>query len=431
MMKNNKKDFEDYFVSLGFAEKPNKNDLEITNFPSKLGGQPLWMIPPELNKFVSEKFFECNICKSNLTFLIQLYCPLEDNKNAYHRYLYVFYCSKCWLNETLSPGVAVKVLRIQLPENSEFFSGTTCLVSKQSLLDNESAQKINQSLLNCLSSEFVVETDNERIEATKAYIKFYDKIDEKSMNSKTSLKDFDEDDDEDMEDEEQVQGSVNDENIKNMIKKYYEEEGIYYDEKNLEQQLIEEEAESEMIGKMQKEIFKMADDMFYDTFCKVVEYDPKQVVRYCREDVIPLWFNQNGMVTVRNLKCKNCKGDLIFEFQIMPNIFNICKEIRNSNIGTIVIYTCKNSCSFSNNPFMEEYAFIQRTGEKVLELDKSGKVIMNNRNPNKTQNLSNPQQQQISNEELIANLNKITVKGNENNEPDEEGFVEVKKKKKK
>jgi hypothetical protein len=30
-----------YYVSLGFAEKPSKNDFDYENFPSKIGGKPV------------------------------------------------------------------------------------------------------------------------------------------------------------------------------------------------------------------------------------------------------------------------------------------------------------------------------------------------------------------------------------------------------
>ncbi len=32
---------DDYIVSLGFAEKPHKGELDYENFPSKIGGKPV------------------------------------------------------------------------------------------------------------------------------------------------------------------------------------------------------------------------------------------------------------------------------------------------------------------------------------------------------------------------------------------------------
>jgi hypothetical protein len=97
----------------------------------------------------------------------------------------------------------------------------------------------------------------------------------------------------------------------------------------------------------------------------------------------------------------------------------------NINIGTIVIYTCKNSCLGlgKKTSYIEEMGIIQRTGENIFEPGvKNSQSSYNNNSLNSTNN----QQEQ----DLAQNLNKLTVRGNANNEPDEEGFIEVKKKKK-
>ena len=104
----------------------------------------------------------------------------------------------------------------------------------------------------------------------------------------------------------------------------------------------------------------------------------------------------------------------------MPQIFNIYKEIMNIDIGTIVIYTCLNSCTSKTQVHCEEYSYIQRTGEAIIDLDNVYKKTSVNKN-------SEPNTNQ---EDLPIDLNKLTIRGNTNNEPDEDGWVEVKKKKK-
>ena len=42
----NKEINDDYFVSLGFADKPSKKDFDYENFPSKLGGKPVKLNKP-------------------------------------------------------------------------------------------------------------------------------------------------------------------------------------------------------------------------------------------------------------------------------------------------------------------------------------------------------------------------------------------------
>lgn len=55
------------------------------DFPSRFGGKPTWLADPQL------EHLNCEICKSQLVFLCQLYSPLPMEW-AYHRVLYVFYC---------------------------------------------------------------------------------------------------------------------------------------------------------------------------------------------------------------------------------------------------------------------------------------------------------------------------------------------------
>jgi hypothetical protein len=101
----------------------------------------------------------------------------------------------------------------------------------------------------------------------------------------------------------------------------------------------------------------------------------------------------------------------------------------NIDIGTIVIYTCKNSCVNQNNFFIEEYAFIQRSGEKIIETrGKFSKNKNNKQDDNSNTGNTNLNQSETS---LYKDMNKLTIKGNSNNEPDEDGFIEVKKKRKK
>ncbi len=101
----------------------------------------------------------------------------------------------------------------------------------------------------------------------------------------------------------------------------------------------------------------------------------------------------------------------------MPNIFNIYKEIMNIDIGTIVVYTCKNSCD--GKKYKEEYAYIQRSGDKIIELE----------NLKKIQDLGTDLI--VNEKDIEEDLNKLKIKGNSNNKPDEEGFIEIKKKGKK
>ena len=159
-------------VQLGFAEVPRKGDLDLENFPSKIGGLPVWLLP--LSNNIDESFFICS-CGENLSFLLQLYSPLEDKNNCYHRMLYVFFCQKCWKKKDL-----VKVLRMNLPEKSTYYDGEEILNKKQ-IVENEMVKKINEKLKNLLLDEYFISTAPEKKEASKLYFDFYNSAEEKSI----------------------------------------------------------------------------------------------------------------------------------------------------------------------------------------------------------------------------------------------------------
>ena len=62
--------------------------FSIENFPSKIGGLPTWIIP--IPDSFDNNFFICS-CGKPLSFLLQIYCPLEENPNCFHRILYMNY----------------------------------------------------------------------------------------------------------------------------------------------------------------------------------------------------------------------------------------------------------------------------------------------------------------------------------------------------
>ena len=140
-------------VQLGFAEIPRKGDLELKNFPSKIGGLPVWLLP--LSNNIDESFFTCS-CGENLSFLLQLYSPLEDKDNCFHRMIYVFFCPKCWKKKDL-----VKVLRLNLPEKSSYYDGEEILNLKK-IIEDEEIKRVNEKLKNFLLEEFFISTAQEK-----------------------------------------------------------------------------------------------------------------------------------------------------------------------------------------------------------------------------------------------------------------------------
>ena len=384
-------------VQLGFAEEPKKGDFDLKNFPSKIGGLPVWLLP--LSNNISETFFICS-CGENLSFLLQLYCPLEDKDNSFHRMIYVFFCQKCWKKKDL-----VKVLRINLPEKSSIYDGEDIL-NIYKIINDETIKKVNEILKKFILEEFFISTAPERKEASKLYLDFYSNAEEKSINSSDGSNNNIQD--KDMEEEIIFNNVKEEKEYDNMVQNYLKENpGV-----NIEK--IEEESDDE------KENDKIIDssnsDIILSLFTKVTNYDKKQIIRYYRNNFYPLWFTQEKILSTKKTKCRNCGNDIVFEFQIMPYLFIKEPKIAFNDIGTIVIYTCKKCCdSKIEGGFVEEYGFIQRTGENFRDFN-------DNDNRYKEKKYKEEMKEIKEDNEFFAGVDEKDV--------DEEGFVEVKKTKK-
>ena len=160
-------------IYLGFPEKPLKGDFDCENFPSKIGGKPVWLYPPT---DLDPKFFKCDTCGRNMFFLLQCFCPLDEYTHSFYRVIYLFFCHICWKSSN-----SIKSLRLQLKENNEFYLNTKLKES----FNEEIIEKINKNL-RFLLDEFTIITDKESKNAKKIYFNFYEKIEERSKNSKSN-----------------------------------------------------------------------------------------------------------------------------------------------------------------------------------------------------------------------------------------------------
>ena len=395
MDSSNSSNYKNDPVQLGFAENPRKGDFDLKNFPSKIGGLPVWLMP--LSKNIPESFFTCS-CGEDLSFLLQLYSPLEDKPNSFHRMLYIFFCQKCWRKKDL-----VKVLRINLPEESSYYNGEEILDINK-ITNDELTKKINEKLKKFTLEEYFISTEQEKKEASKIYLDFYSNAEEKSINSSDSSYNK-----QDIEEDEIVFNNVKEEKeYDNMVQNYLKENPG----ENINK--VEEESDDE------KENDKMIDssnnDIILNIFTRVTNYDKKQIIRFYRNNFYPLWFTQEKMLTTKNTKCTNCGGDVVFEFQIMPYLFLIEPKIAFNDIGTIVIYTCKNCCdSKIEGGFVEEHGFIQRTGENFRDFnDNDNKYMKDKKEKDEAKEIKEEN-------EFFAGVDEKDI--------DEEGFAEVKKKK--
>jgi hypothetical protein len=106
---------------------------------------------------------------------------------------------------------------------------------------------------------------------------------------------------------------------------------------------------------------------------------PDQVLRYMHGNVgcfppmqEPLWFSASGKPELNDIPvCHSCGAKRVAEFQILPQILYALKVPADSNFdfGTVVIFSCSQSCDRMNQQqseksekscqYMEEFCWVQ------------------------------------------------------------------------
>jgi pre-rRNA-processing protein TSR4 len=111
-------------IELGFvnqvARVSDANELHLNSDWSKwdggkVGGKPSWLNP---KKIPAGEKLNCLECAHPMSFLLQIYCPLDEIPDAFHRSLYVFCCR----NAVCSQIGSAKILRCQLPQLNNIYS---------------------------------------------------------------------------------------------------------------------------------------------------------------------------------------------------------------------------------------------------------------------------------------------------------------------
>ena len=108
-------------IQLGFSE-PIQDEEHLINIAHRncnfehwdggqIGGMCVWLDPEHIPKPI-----HCSHCHTQMVFICQLYAPLDDVPDAFHRSLYVFVCPSC---EDHTKSVCV--LRGQLSRNNPYY----------------------------------------------------------------------------------------------------------------------------------------------------------------------------------------------------------------------------------------------------------------------------------------------------------------------
>jgi len=109
-------------MELGFLDTNSETGLLIREHSSEWiewdggiagGMEPIWLFPTKSATIAIDDMTLCKICKKQLVFLTQIYCPLDDILNAFHRDLCLFACLHC--------EKSVTCIRTQLAQKNKYY----------------------------------------------------------------------------------------------------------------------------------------------------------------------------------------------------------------------------------------------------------------------------------------------------------------------
>lgn len=399
--------------------KMTKTLLKSPFFTSKIGGKPSWLsqinIPLAAETAIAENNNEskppvrvqCNNCKSQLKFLLQLYAPISQNDKLYsklenpddvfHRVLYVFLCTN---TECLPASKrALKVYRSQLRHSNEFFaqSPPPALESGDSQQDQKDADDFllsfyknlyEKNLMNtCTICGLVASKKCAKCAFSHYCSQSHQVFDWCKENHKAVCEGYshwstvEKDVDELLKlyiERENAPGALNDTGLNEHLFPEYEiniepeviiPTNVKIAKKNKdefdEEKLALDLETNASLEKDLDDVEETACDRDFEKFNKRTKDEPTQVVRYDRGGS-PFWVTNNDKLRKDSEvpNCAQCKSKRVFEFQINPQLLNYLgiddnKQLSSVDWAGLYVYTCSKSCSAANTAYTEEFIYKQ------------------------------------------------------------------------
>ncbi|XP_049835002.1 programmed cell death protein 2-like [Schistocerca gregaria] len=343
-------------LSVGYVETcVDRWKLDSRFFPSKVGGYPAWL---DFNIPDAEDL-KCRKCGNPCIFLCQVYAPIEEQENCFHRTIFIFLCLSpdCCENNT---NVNLKVFRCQLPRKNAFYpydppvyeenwckeicASTYCklciVCGCKSTSHCAKCKKANY----CSRQHQVSDWKAGHKEVCEVYAESNVVV----AKSELLLPEF-----------ELLVGAEAGSSDSSSSSPSDEENG-----EETSTSVDKVEATFQGNSQVDEDLLRMArseqsDDRTFHHFKKCTNRHPRQVLRYDRGGE-PLWIaSVADPLTVP--PCQYCGADRKFEFQILPQLLNhlgldSCE--RSVDWGTLAVFTCAASCDMGP-PYKAEFVWKQ------------------------------------------------------------------------
>ncbi|GLD97470.1 hypothetical protein PINS_up006154 [Pythium insidiosum] len=382
-------DDDDEGVELGFVAKVEQPvDAKLLHDSSDwgewdgglVGGKPRWLNPKAVP---SNEALSCSACAKPLAFLLQIYCPLDDQPDAFHRSLYVFCCRQTGCAKQSQ----ARAFRCQLPRENAFYPATsgvqdfvsteqlpalcvlcgqrasfTCSACKVAQYCSKEHQKDHWShghktdCAACQEQQRVIESETHR-EALR------------ETGSKWLFPQYEVE----IDHEPDASEAVNEHEAKLIAE--FEKNKLAPKKKKSSDDDSDPFSDDSEIDVTQKELnealgSKVEQDKAYIRFLTRVELAKDQVLRYARwQPQSVLWAHSSGTLECPIPACTRCGGERQFEFQVLPQLLFYLRvdkksslqqinEMQDCDWGTLAVYTCTQSCAV-DGAYTEEFVHYQ------------------------------------------------------------------------
>ncbi|XP_051854168.1 programmed cell death protein 2 [Antechinus flavipes] len=337
-------------VELGFAVEAPGWRLQSEQFPSKVGGRPAWLSECDLP---GPAELACPLCSRPLAFLLQLYAPLPDRADAFHRSLFVFCCREppCC--------AALRVFRNQLPRKNDHYSYEPPSEEPPDEKDDSPSVQLRSGVhlcrvCGCLGPKV----------CSKCHKAHYCSKDHQTLDWKLAHK----------------QSCTTSDNLNSAVpdhKFLFPEYEIVIETEELEPddvsdcipQDLEKCEDSELIGTMDEALeaeldsiakHESREDEIFQKFKTQIALEPDQILRYGR-GIDPIWISGENIPQEQDIPNCPCGARRIFEFQVMPQLLNYLKADRlgrSIDWGTLAVFTCVENCNLGTK-YTEEFIWKQ------------------------------------------------------------------------
>ena len=357
-------------VSCGLLEPvSDPADVVPGALPSKVGGKPAWLIPEHLPP-PSE--LACPSCGVQMVFLLQVHSAMMDlTPDAFYRCIYLFCCKKC--NKYCA-------FRGQLPEMNPYYlpeaAGTDeCPAVPKKDAPHDSLCQVCGCLgtkvcSGCHKAHYCCEHHQKMAwrgghgqvcGKGNAKEEEFGEIDDQGLKFKEFLIDSVD------EPEQDIPDPVMDKKIEKLQRQAEEIAKAEAEAKQKSKETMEGEEVLEQATEDSKDIV----DLEFLLFQKRLNREPKQALRYMHgnvgaeeagDDIIePLWCSSVGRPREEDIPvCEYCGCKRVPEFQLTPQMLYFL-EINDSkcgmDFGTLVVYTCGNSCCTVDKSGKKECAY--------------------------------------------------------------------------